>query len=452
MNREGRRSSPGILVASLLVCLAPSAYAENGERGEDQDVVSWLDAQILNENQVLAGFGARQDALGSRARGVEESFPQPMVEYMLDVSAPWMAHTTTGHMVQVMQTLPLPGSRGRRAEPFRREAQLEALAYRVAALDLLRESRGDLVELVRIDEELKLLREEEDLLDEAVEVVRAVTPVSRGGQGMLLELELRREGLLDRREVLGGEREEVLVRLASRTGLAQEVLRERLRGEALTKIWDEEWGEIAAKPRLEEWALRGEPGLQMLEGREAVLRARRRALEEELRPSPQVMLGYMNEPPMWEMTGPRMEMIRVGVQVAVPIFRQQNNHEGRAIENAQVELTRAQEEYERGLRARLSEAYLRWENARSREERYRRELLPLAEDMSRQLLVDIEIGEKSIADFLLAITREIEVERGLLAVEVREREALLDLQRATGGKVGESTNWAYPEEVRGEER
>lgn len=406
-----------------------------------------MDALLLNENQALKAFESRSRRLQLQAEQAESAWPEPSFEYMLDLSAPWSPHFESTHSFRVMQMIPRSGSREAQGAPARAEAASEYVEQRAAAQDLLRDGRLDLLALARLEAREALYEEERRIIDDALEVLAGLIPVGRGEHGDLLQLELARESLLDEVETLRNEREEVLRGMAARAGTELSEVRDVLEGIRLSALLKESIGALPPEEELLQWAREEEPGLGRFEASQEVVDARIRLVDERVRPMPELMAGYMNGPPMWEMDGPRMQMFQLGVKIPLPVFRRQYDLEGASWQEAAASIQEEQGQYLRELEGRIEALRIRWESAQRRLQRYERELVPMAEDYARQILVGLELGERTSTEFLLAMRQEIALSRQMIELQYRRGTAEIELQRWTGGRLGAESSWAYPMSV-----
>ena len=439
--RQTRRIYVGALVLLALAMSSP-LMAQEAMRDE-AELVAAMDTLVMEENQALRALESRSRDFEFQAERAENAWPQPVVEYMLDVSAPWVPHFQTTHGIQVMQMIPRAGSREAQGAPARAEARARRVEQQGQAQDLFRDLRLDLLELARQEAREALFEEERAILEDALDVVAALIPVGRGSQGDLLQLELARENLLDQIEVIGNEREERIQALAARAGVDSARIRERIEGLSLTGLLKEEIGGELSSEELWRWAREEEPGLERFAASREVVERRLRLVDERVRPAPEVMVGYMNAPPRWEMDGPRMQMFQVGVRIALPVFRDQYDLEAASWQEAAAAVEEDRIQYLRDLEGRIEALVSRRDSARRRLQRYQRELIPLADDFARQILVGLELGERTATEFLLATNQEIALSRQVVELKYRRAQAEIELQRWTGGRMGAESVWAY---------
>ena len=406
-----------------------------------QTEVETMDALAFENNQSIHAFDDRARQAREQARFEESRWPQPMVEYMLDFSAPWTSHFTTGHMVRVMQRIPRGDARKAQAAPARAGEQVARSRQNEAKTELLRDLRLDVVTLARLEARIELLEEERDLIDDAIGVLEAVAPLGRGEHGDFFQLELARETVLDNMATLRTRRSARRAAMAARMGVETDFIEELTFPAGVLDDW---LIELPSDDELVEMARESEPGLASLEAEATVADARIDLVDQRLRPAPSIMAGYSNMPPMWEMDGPRNQMFQLGISIELPIFGSQYDAEASQWQAARqaVERDRLQERDE--VRGRVEELLAGWHSDRERLGRHERELAPLAADLARQVLIGMELGERSASEYLLAVRQEVELEGRMIDLRADLLERLMELQRLTGGRIGVGQAWAYP--------
>jgi outer membrane protein TolC len=437
MKLSSQRVASAIALATGLLAALPVSA------GEGVVEIGQLDALIESDNQSLRAVEERAEASRLEATAAEEQWPQPMLEYMFEVGAPWAGHLSTGHMVQVMQRVPRRGAREALAEPARAEAALWDARRDAQRMDLYRAIRVDLIELARLGEQIALRDEEAGLLRDALAVVETRLDLGRADHSELFQLELARESALDERRDLLARWEARREELVARVGVDGDELE---LGGLLEGLLDE-W--LREAPRdlasVDGWVREHEPGLKAMEAEADVAASRVALVDQRLRPWPAVMVGYSNMPPMWEMEGPRAQMFQVGFSVELPVFRRQYDAEGARWQamsgSALSDRSQAEEEAVAAARGVASTVSSRVE----RIERFQRELLPLAEDLGRQVLISMEIGERTASDLLVAVQQEVALQARLVDLRAALLTDLVELQRWTGGRFGEGTPFAYPQ-------
>ena len=442
---ESVRGIQTVLFLAAAGLVFPTAVQAQAFDGGSE--VERLDALLLENNRSIHAYEARIRESEEEAQALESQWPDPMVEYMLEISAPWAPHFMTGHMIRVMQTIPRGGARQAQAAPARASGEVARSEQREATTDLLRDVRLDMIALARIEARVELLEEEIDLIEDARSVVEAVAPVERGDHGDFYQLELAAETRTDDVESLRSRQEERRSLMAARLGVEPEVL-ENLE---LPPTLLEEWPvDLPSTQELVEMARRAEPGLMRMEAASNVASARIELIDQRTRPWPQVMAGYSNMPPMWEMDGSRAQMFQVGFSVPLPLFRSQYGHEATRWQQAQQAVEEDRSQMEKNLRGRIEELVTAWETDQRRLERLEVELMPLATDLAEQVLIGMEVGERSAAEFLLALRQEIDLEGRIIELRAEQLDRLMELQRLTGGELGADQAWAYPEYIGGE--
>ena len=434
-----RRGGFCAVIGSMAVLMVPMVVEASS--GDAASEVEEMDRLAIDENQSIRAFDARIDESTREAEYHETRWPEPMVEYMADVSAPWSPHLTTGHMIKVMQEVPMWGTRDAEGRPARARAGVARHQQEVMTAGVLRELRLDVVALARIEARLELLEDEIGLIDDALGVVEAVAPLGDGDHGDFYQLELARETATDTRAKLRSDRRQRRAKMAARMGV------ETSRVAAMDFSADilEEWlVEVPPEEELMVMAHRGEPDLARLGAEAAVADAQIDLVDDRRWPWPTLMAGYKNMPPMWEMDGPRDQMLQVGVSIRLPIFGDQYDREASRWQASRraIELDRNQRRDD--VRGEIEELMAGWETDRERLERHVRELLPLATDLSERVLIGMELGERSASEFLLALRQEIELEGRIIDIRAAQLERLMELQRLTGGRLGADEAWAYP--------
>ncbi|TXD32372.1 hypothetical protein FRC96_17855, partial [Lujinxingia vulgaris] len=81
--------------------------------------IAALDERALESHPSVRAPASRAEEAALAAEVERGRWPEPRVEYMAEISTPWAAHTTTDHMVTLMQTIPWPATRRAGAAPAR---------------------------------------------------------------------------------------------------------------------------------------------------------------------------------------------------------------------------------------------------------------------------------------------------------------------------------------------
>lgn len=438
-------SACGALVVGLVAFGGPATAGATDAESEVREV----DRLAIERNQAIQAFEARIDQSETEARYLESRWPEPRLEYMADLSAPWTPHFTTGHMVQVMQQIPRGGARDAQADPARAEADVDRWEQREAKADLLRDLRLDIIELVRLKAQLQLVEDEIGLLDDALGVLEAVAPLDeQGDHGAFYQLELAREAAVDQRDRLESMRRARRSEMASRLQVDEEQIEAMDFPVDLLETWLLELPELE---ELLELARAGDPRLGRFDAEAEVADAQIELVDERTRPWPSVMAGYSNMPPMFEMDGPRAQMIQLGISIPLPIFGSQYDLEASQHQQARQAIDQQRSQRAEDLRGDVRQLYWRWETDQRRLQRFERELIPLATDLAEEVLVGMEVGERTASDFLTALRQEIEQEGRLIDLRAEQLERIIELQRLTGGRLGTDQPWAYPEVYGGEQ-
>ena len=440
-----RRNVCGVVCMAVGLVLTPTVDASDGDVDADIEVADRL---ALEHNQSITAFESRIEESRYRAESIEGRWPEPMVEYMADISAPWTPHTTTGHMIRLMQQIPLPGARSRQAAPARSGEEAARVGQVEAQADLLRDIRRDAVELARIEAQLELIADEIGLIDDALSTAEAVAPFEGGDYGDFYQLELARESAVDRRSQLRSNRQARRTSMAARIGVERSDIDELEFSGALLEEW---LTEVPDRDELVGWAQRTEPELARLDAEAGIAAAEVERVDEQRRPWPSVMAGYSNMPPMFEMDGPRSQMFQLGVSIRLPISGGRYDAEASQWQAASQAIEQDRSQTRRELTGQIDELLDDWETDRGRLQRHLQELAPLASDLAEQVLVGMEVGERTASDFLLALQQEIELEATIIDLRAEQLQRLMEFQRLTGGAFGDESPWAYPETYGGQQ-
>ena len=433
---RGRQFVFSIACVALLLPVAAEASTSVA-----QSEVEALDALALQENRSIQAFDSRARQARQEAQFEESYRPEPMVEYMLDISVPWTPHFTTGHRVRAMQSIPRGGARQARGAPARAQEEVFRVAKTEAEVELLRDLRLDVVALARIEARIELLEEEKGLLDDALGVIEAIAPLGKGDHGDFFQLELEREVAVDGLSELRAERQARQAQMAGRMGVDTAQVEELVFPADVLERW---LIELPSADELEESARAGEPSLARLDAEAGVASARIELVDQRQRPWPQLMVGYSNMPPMWEMDGPRDQMFEFGVSIALPIFGSQYDHEASQWQQAHQAIQQDRAQRNNEVRGQIEELLAGWNADRERLRRHEQELAPLAGDLARRVLIGMELGERSASEYLLAVRQEVDLEGRMIELRANLLERLMKLQQLTGGELGADQPWAYP--------
>lgn len=136
-------------------------------------------------------------------------------------------------------------------------------------------------------------------------------------------------------------------------------------------------------------------------------------------------LAQANKKPDWSaefafsQRGPSYaNMISFGV--SIPLQWDQEKRQDRELASKLAQVEQAKAQHEEALRAHIAEVRTmidEWENGHERSARYRRELMPLAQQRTQAVLAAYRGNKASLADVLAARRNEIEVRLQLLQLE-----------------------------------
>lgn len=432
------------IIVILLLGTPVSAF---GQEPVKEHPIARFDALALRHNKFLSSFTSRKYAAEAAGRAERLKWPQPRLGYTLDVMTPWMGSHSIGHSVQISQELPLPGARERMAVPWEAErARIDAEFVREKG-DLLRDLRLDLIELARLDGRLALIADEAGLMSDALAVIEALLPVGRATRSDLLQLEIALERAQDRAEVLRAQRQALEARLWAKVGRSEEAPAGLLALEGLLTSWT---AEVPEEEVLIEWVHAFSPDLQQTLAEEEAAYAQVQLVDEQVRPWPEVMVGYANTAPMWSELEPRSQIFQVGISVPIPLMRRQYGAEASRWQEEAAALADVRAQQIKEVEAQVQGLLVELESDVARLGRYEQELTPLAGDLARDFLIGVELGERTSTEYLLALGQEVELEAEIVDLRAAVLAGYVELQRLTGGRFGADTAWAYPEWIGGE--
>ncbi|RAL23789.1 hypothetical protein DL240_06445 [Lujinxingia litoralis] len=404
-----------------------------------------LDQRALELHPEVRAAGLRADEAAISADVEEGRWPEPRVEYMAEISTPWASHMTTSHMVTLMQTLPWAATRKAQAAPALARERGARAEERAAAHGALRDLRVELVNIARTTEMIRLLEEEQALVSDVLQVLETTLATTEREHSDLYRLRLAEENLVDQRReqegLLAGSRG----RLAQLLGQAPEDI--SLENVASILTWSPE---LPSREQLRAMIEEGAPALAIFEAQASAARAQEELSERQLRPPPQVMLGYANMPPMFAHDAPRHDAIRVGFSIALPVWGGRYSAEARRWQAAAQAAGESQAQRLRELLSRMESARARVEQADARLDAFEAELVPLAEALSEQVLIGVETGERSVTDYLGAVREERTLHTRRLGLQAERATQLLELQYLSGGLFAVRSPWAYPPAMRGQ--
>lgn len=158
--------------------------------------------------------------------------------------------------------------------------------------------------------------------------------------------------------------------------------------------------------------LLGHPELLVLARQEEIAATEASLAQANKKPDWSVEVAYSQRGPAYS------NMISIGV--SVPLQWDQKNRQDREVAAKLAAVDQARARQEEALRAHVAEVrtmIAEWQSGRERQQRYQRELLPLARARTQALIAAYRGGKSPLAEVLLARRNEIEVRMQALQLE-----------------------------------
>lgn len=373
------------------------------------------------------GLWAQRDRYRANLReaeGAQSRWPQPMFGYDVEIGTPWSQSGVT-HMGMVSQTIPWPGVLDQMAEPARRQADAEAQRFQGLARQIVYEVRSVLIEIARIEAIEAVVEEQRALYGEAISILEQTMATGRGDYSDVLRLSTASERLADRLDILRSQREQQVAALRALMDLeAGVVLRFDFGGEEDPLAVEEQSVDVAA---LVAQMSAEHPELALLRAQGALAEARGEVARSRRLPWPTVRLGYGNMPAMGGEG--REDVVLLGFSLPLPLFTRQYDAEVDAARLQQSAFAEEERVARRRLSSQIEASATRVEESLMRLRRYRLELLPLASDVTERMAYEMETGQRSVTDYLLAVQQQLELETSVveLGASIARDLARLDL-------------------------
>ena len=407
--------------------------------------IAALDERALESHPSVRAPASRAEEAALAAEVERGRWPEPRVEYMAEISTPWAAHPTTNHMVTLMQTIPWPATRRAGAAPARAMEQAARAEERAAAHRVLRDVRRELVAIARAREMLLHVDEEVGLVADVRRIIEATLAVGRAEHADLYRLQLAEARLEDMRRDEEARLRAATGRLANLLGVGIDALELP----ETTAILD--WTiDLPPRDELARMIEASAPVLLRFEAERAQARAQEELVDRQLRPPPQIMVGYGNMAPMYSHADPRHDVFQVGFSIALPIWGGRYGTEARRWQAGATAAEEARAAALRDLLAEMESARSRATQADERVEAYREELMPMASLVSAEVLTGVEVGQRSVTDYLGAVREEWDLHGRYLELKAERANQLIELQYLSAGQLASESPWAYPASLRGQ--
>jgi outer membrane protein TolC len=425
------------VAASILLVPMRSASAQEVDNGDLPETPAEYAAYALQQEPELKALYERWQAARNEAKASESNIPQPRLGYQAFVET-WVDNAGITHMGSISQTFPWPGVLEESADPAEKKA--EALQHRFEArvLQTVFEVRTILIDIARVDELRAIYREQVAVYDDVRALVEQAMESDEADYGDLLRVNTAREQVVDRLDTLKSRRQQRVADLRDVLLLGPTVeLTFDLEGEhdpmdIVETVPDRE--KLAKSARESHPALKAE--LARAESRiERAEYARAKRL-----PWPKVTVGVRSMPDRMAMGEEQRNALMLGFSIPLPIFGAQYDYSYRQFEDEQDAQLAQRANTRSELVAGIDTAVTRIDEKLRRIERYRQELLPLANDATKQMLQKIETGERTVTDYLLSFEQELDLETNVVEFRAAVATERVRLERLTGGEYA-----AYPD-------
>ncbi len=407
LSHLSRRVSPatrlwiGLVTAACCLIGFRSAVAD-----EAAELLTLAEAEALAlaANPALASVREQAEALAA-VPPQAGSLPDPM----LGLSAMNLPVDTfdldqepmTQVQIALSQAFPFPGKRGLRREAAEHEAAAAAAAVGERRLGILGDVRATWWQLFSLDRSLAIVRENQELMRDFVEIARTKYRVGAGLQQDVLLAQLELSRLLNQEVLLAGRREGKAAELNALLD------RPPARAVKLASVApNDRLPELAAESELLELSVASRP---LLAGRrESVEAARDRAdlAKKDYYPDFRLGAAYGFRSTRDRVTGETLpDFLSVMLSVNLPIYS--GSRQSKALEQRHSELSQQQFLLSDALRAvesAIAGHRSRYLAAREQVQLYRGAILPQAEQTVQSMLAGYQVNE---VDFLNVVNAEL---------------------------------------------
>jgi len=421
--------------AAALVCSAVStAVAETSESSNElPETPAEYEAYALEQESELEALYERWRAANSKAAAAGANWSQPRLGYRAFIDAWWLDDAAITHIGTLSQTFPWPGVLEEATAPARKQAEAVRHRFEARVLQTVFEVRSQLIGIARIDATRAILDEQVEVYDDVRSLIEQAMESDRADYGDLLRVSTAREKLVDRLDTLESRRKQRIADLRELLTLEP--------GVELTFDFEGNHDPLAVeetvpeRTKLVKLAREQHPALAA-ERAEAEGRLERAEYARSKRlPSPTVSLGIRSMPDHMGTSGyDRRTALIVGLSLPLPIFGAQYDYNYRRFEHEHVAELAERTETRSELVAGIDASVARIEEKVRRLERYREELLPLAEDATENMRQKIETGERSVTDYLLSFEQELDLKTNLVEFRAAIATERARLERLTGGE------------------
>jgi len=391
---------------------------------DDPRLIEYIEASLLN-NPALQESLARYRAALQRTSQVS-ALPDPMLSYSE------LLRGMENRMVSVSQTFPWFGKLDLEGRAAVKEALVQYREHQLLQRELIAQVKEAYYELLYVERALKILQEEELLLDHYERLAQSLYATGEGLQQGVIKIQSELTQLIDRRTVLQQQRQLAAARLNTLVNRSSESEVSVTPAVTIPEV----------KPDLEELYELGEQNRHDLKATLASIEKNELSVErakKEYWPDLTLSAGVMDIRGMESLTGMPVtgsDGGRIGysfsVGINIPIWR--DKYRAGVVEATErVIAERKQfEEVRNQILLEVRDQVIRLESLREQIELYDKVLIPQAEEMLRSTEAAYETGQLRALDLL-------DSERLLLSSRLmRERyradylKTLAKLERAVG--------------------
>ena len=389
--------------------LAPNAArAQHADSNEESLTTAQLVHRALSDNPELRALHLEWASSLERAEAAGSVMPQPRLSYTAYLLAVETRQGPQRHVVALSQAFPWMRALRDAGDPHVADADASAAQFDAAALQITFDVARAMLEIGRVDELSALMVHQRDVYADVLDHLSAVMPFGGAEHGHVLRTALMVEVLNDRIADLGGARDAQLAGLRARVRW-DEAAAIRVAVEPLPTTF-------AALPSAEE--LRAavaarHPGFDVLIARGRASEERAEVAANRALPMPSASIGWGVVGTYDTLPGTGdggRDVFMLGLSVPLPVFRGQYTHESSANLLLQESFDDRADQLFWAYSEQVELALIRIDEESRRLERYRRDVLPTANDVTEHYAIAIAHGASSHTEYLLAFEQELQLQ------------------------------------------
>jgi len=390
------------LAVAIYVFAAACALAAN----PSDDVLTLIDAEkiALATNPALASVEAQADAMAAMPSQAG-ALPDPMLGFnamnlpvdTFDLDQEPM----TQMQVSLSQALPFPGKLGLRRDAAEHEAAAAAAAVGERRLDILGRVRATWWQIFALDRSLTIVRENQALMRDFVEIAQTKYKVGAGLQQDVLLAQLELSRLLNQELRLAGQREA--------TAAAMNALLDRPSGYAVRLASEPPNARLPELPAASDLLVMSVQRRPLLAGRREMIEAARDRAElarKDYYPDFRLGAAYGFRSTRDRITGETLpDFLSVMLSVNLPIHS--SSRQSKALEQRRSELSQRRfllGDSLRTVEAAIARYRAQYSAAREQVELFRTAILPQAEQTVQSMLAGYQVNQ---VDFLNVVNAEL---------------------------------------------